>query len=135
MPPVLSDMLVDLQRLVEDVEAHDREVRARVIGLSEELAALCKRASTSARGKEFDVEDPGPPEERVYGYLGVSSQGIYLAHRSVLQDVYDDMRDVPPEEQGYDISRPESWDTRWLRAVATGEHLQTILVALKERLS
>src|SRR5262249_56679149 len=135
MAPALSDMLAELQRLVDDVEGHDREIRARVIGLSEELAALCKRTSTWASGKEFDIENDGAPEERVYGYLRVNSQGIYLAYRSVFDDLNDDMGGVPPEEQSYHLSRPESWDIGWLRVVATEQRLQNLLAALSERLS
>jgi hypothetical protein len=135
MAPGLSDMVAELERLVDEVEGHDREVRARVIELGNELAALCKRASTWAIGEEFDIEDEGNAEDRVYGWLGVTSRGIYLAHRSVMDDLNDEINGVPPEEQGYNMSWPESWDTRWLRSVATEEHLQTILVGLKNRLS
>ncbi len=130
----LSDILGEVEGLVAEVEEHDRDIRQRVIALSEQLADFCKRAAASAIGKQFTIEDRYE-NERVYGYLGVSTQGIYLGHRSTLEDLYDEMNHAPAEAQGYHVSSPATWDTRWLRVAATDEHIRDLLSALQKKLA
>ncbi|RYZ16391.1 MAG: hypothetical protein EOO70_04550, partial [Myxococcaceae bacterium] len=120
----LRGKLEGLERCVSEVEQHDQEIRSRVLDLSQRLAELCTRAGIRFVTKDFTIEEFAEGDERVYGYLGASDNGIFLGYRTTQDDYYDDHD--PYAEHHYAVVLPASWETRWLRVAATKERLEEL---------
>jgi len=128
----LAADLAELERVVDAVERHDAEIRTQIVELSDRLAEICKRGCIGFVGENFTIEEL-PDDERIYGYLYVSEQGIWLAHRSSYDDLSQAMSDDPTSDITYTPMNPRVWPLSWLREIDSTGKLEPIVVGLKTR--
>ncbi|NVI98712.1 abortive infection family protein [Myxococcus sp. AM009] len=126
----LRTKLEELEIRTSELEQHDNQIRAHVIKLSERLKSICIQGGINSSTKRFTIEHFAGGEEEIYGYLLAGEDGITLTYRSTLDDIKY-AEDYEADARDARI-KPDAWDTKWLRTIATKDRLEELVSSLSE---